>query len=335
MIRTLLLILTLSCPLTASAARYTPPSYTLTPLPGVAHAINASGTVVGTLQGEDGQSHAYLYKGGRVRRLVEYQPQQSEAFGINDLGEIVGSALHSNDGFFVGSVPQWQPVLWDAAGLHWSPMQGSGNEGQAMAINNSHEIVGTYYHPGINGMVPAAFGFYSATVLSSQILEGFPSHLRGMVDAINDHGIAAGFSQNQFDSPSFTEAAYWESGQIHALTVPEHVNSVASGINENNQFVGQVERHAALWSSSTAQPIISTVEESVAYDINDQSIAVGEGHGLAFLFAGTEAFRLLPLVKNGAGWNLTRAWAINNNGQIVGEGTYQGKALGFLLTPIR
>lgn len=333
MIRTLLLILALSCPLMASAARYTPPSYTLTPLPGAAHALNASGTVVGTLQGEDGMRHAYLYKNGSVRRLIEYRPQQSEAWGINDLGEIVGRALHAEDGFYNGPQPQWQPVLWNAEGLFWSPMHGSDDWGAALAINDVHQIAGTYFHSGVNGDVPASFAIFSEGLLSSGFMEGFSGSLRGRANAINNQGVFAGYSQNQFDWPSYQRAVYWENGRVHALAAPEQTDSEAYSVNENDQFAGAIDHHAALWLSLSSLPIISTVADSVAYGLNDQGVAVGEGHGLAFLFAGTEAFRLLPLVTNGAGWNLTRALAINNNGQIVGEGTYQGKLLGFLLTP--
>jgi len=35
----------------------------------------------------------------------------------------------------------------------------------------------------------------------------------------------------------------------------------------------------------------------------------------------------------GAGWSLESATAVNNNGQILGWGTYQGAKRGYLLTP--
>jgi probable HAF family extracellular repeat protein len=42
---------------------------------------------------------------------------------------------------------------------------------------------------------------------------------------------------------------------------------------------------------------------------------------------------LNKLIPAGTGWVLITAYGINNAGQIVGEGTVNGKQHGFLLTP--
>jgi uncharacterized membrane protein len=329
----LLSLLMLLLPVSAFAAPFTPPRYTLTVLPGVGRAINNLGTVAGTLLGDDGKRHAYILKNGKVRMLTEFAAHESEAFGINDLGEVVGTALIITDGTnsaYLGPFGAHLPTLWNGTGLHFYFLPHSdGDFGAAYALNNQHEIVGYAFDGGVNGFVPRQFepavGDFRGYI--------YPA-LLGKAFAINDQGLIAGYLQDKFDPLAPPQATYWENGVPHYLAAPSLLPSVAYGVSEKGQFVGQIGEHAALWAGTQAIPSVSSVAMSAGYDINDAGIVVGEGHGLAFLFAGSEAFRLAPLVQNGAGWNLTRAWAINNDGWIAGEGTYQGKTLGFLLTPL-
>jgi hypothetical protein len=43
---------------------------------------------------------------------------------------------------------------------------------------------------------------------------------------------------------------------------------------------------------------------------------------------------MTPLISSGDGWVLTNASDVNDRGQIVGQGLYQGQLRGFLLTPV-
>jgi len=60
--------------------------------------------------------------------------------------------------------------------------------------------------------------------------------------------------------------------------------------------------------------------------------------GLARAFVWTEEEGALPLTSlldaSGRGWVLTNPFDINDRGQIVGQGIYQGRQQGFLLTPV-
>jgi hypothetical protein len=77
---------------------------------------------------------------------------------------------------------------------------------------------------------------------------------------------------------------------------------------------------------------------SQALAINSDGLAVGtsDSDGYTFhadLFTGTDAIRLDRLLPPGSGWTLQRATAINDSGQIAGEGTHDGRQRAFLLTP--
>ncbi len=86
--------------------------------------------------------------------------------------------------------------------------------------------------------------------------------------------------------------------------------------------------------------------ETFGLDINDSEIAIGysstysDNEGLqknAFIYVDEKMYPLIDLVASASDnqWtSLTKATGINNAGQIVGEGIYNGKKRGFLLTPI-
>ena len=78
---------------------------------------------------------------------------------------------------------------------------------------------------------------------------------------------------------------------------------------------------------------------SEAYSINNRGEVVGRsavpsgGHH-AFLFREGRMLDLNDLIPAGAGWVLTEAMDINNDGQIVGNGYLDGAVRAFLLTPM-
>lgn len=72
---------------------------------------------------------------------------------------------------------------------------------------------------------------------------------------------------------------------------------------------------------------------SEAFGINNNGIIVGQSDGKAFLWQGGKMRDLNALIPAEAGWVLTEANAINNKGQIVGNGQLHGQPHAFLLTP--
>ena len=78
---------------------------------------------------------------------------------------------------------------------------------------------------------------------------------------------------------------------------------------------------------------------SLAYGINSSGDIVGSSYipesenTHAFLWMGDGLLDLNSLVPNDSGWELNEAYAINDNGQIVGMGTRLGQTRAFRLDP--
>jgi probable HAF family extracellular repeat protein len=110
------------------------------------------------------------------------------------------------------------------------------------------------------------------------------------------------------------------------------------------QFISPSEprSHAFLYDPSLGmQDIGRSNLVSYALDINNNAQVVGveiddAGKMHAFIHDGTNSLRWLEnLISPNTGWTqLSEAGSINNLGQIVGIGLYNGESHAFLLTPI-
>ena len=122
--------------------------------------------------------------------------------------------------------------------------------------------------------------------------------------AINNPGTVVGFSLLPGDGSQ--HAFRWSKGvlmDLHAPSLP--ASSAAIGMNNSGRIVG------------VASPMIE--------DVFDGNIAV--------LWDGDRVFDLNLLISPGTGWQLYRAAAINDRGEIVGVGNHNGQIRAFLLTP--
>jgi probable HAF family extracellular repeat protein len=159
---------------------------------------------------------------------------------------------------------------------------------------------------------------------------------------INGRGLVVGTVQS---GPAF----HWDAARgFVALPGLSGASGGALGVNDPGQTVGAStaadgRQHAVLWDvSGTVRSLgVSSTGFAAAREINNAGQVVGD-FGLsadsarAFFWEAGRARALLDLVENPAGWTaLTRAWSINNRGEIVGEGQHSTLgAQGYLLTPI-
>jgi probable HAF family extracellular repeat protein len=78
---------------------------------------------------------------------------------------------------------------------------------------------------------------------------------------------------------------------------------------------------------------------SYAYDINNAGVAVGSSYLAgnaethAFAYSDGQMIDLNSLLPIDSGWVLEQAYGINNQGDIVGTGTFDGQQEAFLLDP--
>lgn len=144
--------------------------------------------------------------------------------------------------------------------------------------------------------------------------------------------------------------AYDEQGRYHAFAwSPSHGErrvgppdrySSAVAINDAGHILVQVAREAYLDEAGTLQHLDLSPKfyNSVLAMNNCDSVVGGYGpdsdHYRAFSWTTAAGFRdLNSLVPADSGWTLGSATAINDHGEIVGQGVFHGDERGFLLIP--
>src|SRR5262249_27371065 len=122
---------------------------------------------------------------------------------------------------------------------------------------------------------------------------------------------------------------------------------VPFAINENGHVVGgqygdPFHPHAFLSENPNSPAVdLKTLggDNSTAFAMNVNDWVVGfsdsspTSGALPFLYNGTIMIDLNTRLVNGAGWKLLTATGINDSGQIIGNGVYNGQQRGFLLLP--
>lgn len=112
------------------------------PIPGVPHAINEAGVVVGTITSADplGPTRAFMWRQGVVTELHPAGARSSAAFAINESGQIAGTVDST-------------AVIWEGGGMRTI---GSGFI-TVGAINDFGEVVGRYDFGGTGRAPPYIF----------------------------------------------------------------------------------------------------------------------------------------------------------------------------------
>jgi probable HAF family extracellular repeat protein len=112
-----------------------------------ATAINNNGQVAGRSQYTDQNYRAFIYSAGSMQNLgLPPSGLSSEAWGINDLGQVVGDAVVKVNNNYVADAMLYSGGTWHDLGS----LAGYGTA-QALAINNYGEIVGELQQPSSGG----------------------------------------------------------------------------------------------------------------------------------------------------------------------------------------
>lgn len=157
-------------------------------------------------------------------------------------------------------------------------------------------------------------------------------------------------------SGSIAGKADTENGTTHAFAWTDDVgmtdlgtlggaNSAAYAVSSSGAIAGVSEtdgiatRHAFLYQDGQMHDLapLPSTKNSIAYAINSSSQVVGasqtDGTERATLWHNGKPTDLNRLLPARSGWVLTEARAINDHGQIAGQGLRNGKPCAFLLTP--
>lgn len=301
-----------------------------------AQAINDEGVVVGRSTAGIGIDYNYprgtVWNGTTLTDLGA----DSSAYGINNFGKVVGW----------NSIPYGvDAAVWNGAtAANLGSLPGAYG-GQARAINNAGQVVGEantqngpYYHATL---------WIGNTATELGTLGGPTS----VANAINNTGLIVGSASTVGNVA--THAVVWSGLSSTDLGTLGGANSFANSINDSGQIVGQANdslgrMNAVLWDgqhivelqtlagglSSNALAINSSGEVVGASDV-----AASGGYNHAVIWYHGNMVDLNNVVDGsvfGAGWIMTTATAVNDNGVIVGDATniYTGATHAFELSGV-
>jgi len=313
---------------TAAPASAATTAYTMTDLGSLGYGvslgfgINASGEVVGRSY----LNNVFFFKCGRhTCRFTQNDPfswiagtmtdlgtfaatKMSEATAVNATGDIVGG---SNGEAFVA---------------HNGKMTDLG-PGEATGINDFGEIVGSSQ---------GAFLISGKTRTTLPGLSSYGGSGYSSAVGINNNHQIVGSSDN---ASGYSHAVIWSNGQVTDLGTLGGTQSAAYAINNNGQVTGWAHTaseatHVFLWSNGTMTDLGTFGLDPVGEAINNHGVIVGQSGNGAWVWSNGVFQNLNNLIPPGSGFTLTDATAINDNGQIVANGSNTtGQEHAFLLTP--
>jgi len=270
------------------------------------------------------QGRPFLYQDGVLTNLGYYPPHDwlTLAYAVNDLGQVVGRA---GDMYTTGLAVVWEPGTFEMTSLPNLP--GDTRLGRAaFDINNQGLATGGVSPSDAAFDVVAVIwqevaGEWEATSLGA-LPKGAHTRAASVGMAINEVGQVVGWS--------------WASDPDHPEWYPNHAFLVTP---EDGSWY----RDDDLDGINDLMLDLGTLggAHSNAYGVNNSGAVVGyaqhtpgDYHTHAVLWLEGEIYDLNDFIDPTSGWELEKARAINNAGQIVGSGIDpSGEKRAFLLTP--
>jgi probable HAF family extracellular repeat protein len=266
-----------------------------------AWAINDLGQVTGVSSNAAGASHAFVSGPSGLVDLTPGATTASAGYDINSSGKVVGQ---SNGQAYAFSVSGGQPQA-TAITLSYPGVPGAAPDvSAAYALNASGASAGyASFSLRSNGYVNYDLAVQAGANDTGGVISDVSLNTYSVAKAINDAGVVAGYAAFGGVSTAFITQG---GALVNLGSLPGYAYSGATDINNLGQVVGSV----ANPSTGVSRAFISHDGQALQ-DLNTL---------LAPQFVGS--------------WTLLSANAINQSGQIVGEGMINGVKHAYLLTPV-
>jgi probable HAF family extracellular repeat protein len=244
--------------------------------------------------GDGYECEAFQWRNGVMTQLPNsLGGNNSRAAGANDRGQIVGWAENTTQDptCISPAVYQYKPVVWGPKNgqMQVLPTLSGDNDGAAVAINDQGLIVGISGPCGDDDGLGAAHAvvWQNGTVTK---LPSFGGKYFNTAAAVNEKGQIAGWADFANDTALCTPACHavlWtkDGGFKDLGTLPGDLNSLAYGINEQGQVVGQSidangNTRAFIWQDGKMTDLNTLIrhgKNALAYagDINDRGEITG------------------------------------------------------------
>lgn len=286
--------------------------------------LNNQGILVGASAG-DSATNIFLFNLSDASLTFIEVPlgAQPLSIAINDLGRVVGTFLQAG----------MRMSLSGGSGLDLHPIGTNGTS--CFGLNESGVFVGAV--EGTGGSQPV--------VISDEVISALPGlgGTEGVGLAINSSGVVVGTATLADGGP--TRAVRWGDGiatDLNAFAPSgwdlfEAVAINASGVVLGNARSSTAEQPFLLIGTNAHLLVLidgGTNARASALNGSDRvagSVTMSDGSSRAVLWQGAEAIDLNTRVDPGSGWILRDARAINDTGDIVGSGEFQGVQRTFVL----
>jgi len=305
-----------------------------------AYGINNIGDIVGRSRpakpdGTNDTRSGFLFTNNKMLNLGNFGGSNTVAMASNFSRQVVGYSRPTDS-------KDYKAFLYENGQLKNLGTLASGKLSYAYGINDNGQVVGQS-HTNESGTTSQAFIYENNTMTGLGTLGGNSS---GAFD-INDQGVIVGTSTTS--GPVEIQGFIYQNGQMTSLgSIDGTGYSEARAINNNNQVTGYSlsesgSYHAFIYENGTMTDLGSIKDDSFAYDINIKGQVVGnyrshllESSGHAYMYENGKMHDLTGLlsISDQENWDLTSAYGINDQGQIVGWGDINGQSHAFLLTAV-
>jgi probable HAF family extracellular repeat protein len=243
------------------------------------------------------QTRAFLWQNGSKQDLGTLDGPDAQAFGLNNHGQVTGISYTNSIPNSTTGLPTADPFLWEPKTGKMKDLGTLGGVwGSANVLNNKGQVIGTSSLAADPGACLAITAnchpfLWDARQNNGNLLD-LTAQSGGLfvaANAINENGEIAG----QGDFSGTSDAALWKNGMVMDLgRLAGHCSSEAFGINSRGQIIGL----------------------SVACD--------GSFH--SFLWENGSMVNLNTLIPPNSSLYLIETVAINDRGEIVGDGLPSG-----------